>query len=154
DPAQKTLLIGQPTGLIVQPEAVTLRGPLAMQQLVITGRYADGSVRDLTPFCGLTLESAGIASVGRDGFLLPHNNGSTTLVVEAGAQVVRVPVVVKDLDQPAPVSFRHQLIAALNVGGCNAGACHGTPSGKAGFRLSLRGFDPAADYVQLTRDVM
>src|SRR5207248_125620 len=46
------------------------------------------------------------------------------------------------------------LIAALNVGGCNSGACHGTPNGKNGFKLSLRGYDPAADYVQLTRDVM
>ena len=44
------------------------------------------------------------------------------------------------------------MIAALNVGGCNAGACHGTPSGKNGFKLSLRGFDPAADFLQLTRD--
>src|SRR5438046_2054508 len=34
----------------------------------------------------------------------------------------------------------------------NAGACHGTPSGKNGFRLPLRGDDPAADYLQLTRD--
>ena len=32
------------------------------------------------------------------------------------------------------------------------GACHGTPSGKNGFKLSLRGFDPPADYLQLTRD--
>src|SRR5207302_583692 len=31
--------------------------------------------------------------------------------------------------------------------------CHGTPSGKNGFKLSLRGYDPASDYVQLTRDV-
>src|SRR6202011_5416876 len=51
-------------------------------------------------------------------------------------------------------SFRHEVIAALNVGGCNAGACHGTPSGKGGFKLSLRGFDPDADYIQLTRDVL
>jgi hypothetical protein len=42
----------------------------------------------------------------------------------------------------------------MNVGGCNAGACHGTPSGKNGFKLSLRGFDPAADFTQLTRDVL
>ena len=40
----------------------------------------------------------------------------------------------------------------MNVGGCNMGACHGTPSGKNGFKLSLRGFDPAADYLQLSRD--
>src|SRR5439155_26072259 len=49
-------------------------------------------------------------------------------------------------------SFRHEFIAALNVGGCNAGACHGTPSGKGGFKLSLRGYDPPADYLTLTRE--
>ena len=59
-----------------------------------------------------------------------------------------------DLDKPHATSFRNEVIAALNVGGCNAGACHGTPSGKNGFKLSLRGFDPAADYLQLTRDVL
>ena len=29
------------------------------------------------------------------------------------------------------------------------GACHGSPSGKAGFRLSLRGFDPPLDVLTL-----
>jgi len=51
-----------------------------------------------------------------------------------------------------PISFNRQVVPALAVSGCNAGACHGTPSGKNGFKLSLRGFDPAADFVTLTRD--
>jgi Protein of unknown function (DUF1549)/Protein of unknown function (DUF1553) len=40
------------------------------------------------------------------------------------------------------------------VGGCNQGACHGSPSGKNGFRLSLRGSDPSIDFQYLTRDVL
>jgi len=59
---------------------------------------------------------------------------------------------VDGMDKPAPVSFRREVVAAMNVGGCNAGACHGTPSGKNGFKLSLRGFDPAADFLMLTRE--
>src|SRR5207244_2596649 len=81
-------------------------------------------------------------------------DGPGVLTVKAGKQMLRVPVMVKDLDKPQPVSFRNDLIATLNVGGCNSGACHGTPSGKNGFKLSLRGYDPAADYLQLTRDVL
>jgi hypothetical protein len=50
---------------------------------------------------------------------------------------------------PSPVSFKYQTLAALNKAGCNAGACHGSPSGKAGFRLSLRGFDPPLDILTL-----
>ena len=33
----------------------------------------------------------------------------------------------------------------LAKAGCNMGACHGNLNGKGGFRLSLRGDDPAAE---------
>src|SRR5207253_3308716 len=53
---------------------------------------------------------------------------------------------------PWRVSFRHDVVPALTRAGCNAGACHGTPSGKNGFRLSLRGYDPPLDMRFLTHD--
>src|SRR5206468_3941059 len=129
-------------------------GPRARQQLTVTGRYADGSVRDLTAFCELSCEAPDLVAIERGGYLAPRKNGSAALQVKAGNKVVKVPLAVKDLDRPHPVSFRNEVIASLNVGGCNAGACHGTPSGKGGFKLSLRGYDPAADYEQLTRDIL
>jgi hypothetical protein len=54
-------------------------------------------------------------------------------------------------DEPRPVDFRTDVIAALSRAGCNQGACHGSPNGKNGFRLSLRGFDPDVDFHTLTR---
>jgi hypothetical protein len=56
-------------------------------------------------------------------------------------------------DGPRPVDYATQIIPALTRAGCNSGACHGTPSGKGGFRLSLRGYLPDQDYESLTRDV-
>jgi hypothetical protein len=153
DPAQRAAVVGQPAVLVVQPDNITLAGPRSRAQAVVTGRYADATVRDLTPFAELSVEPADLASI-EDGLLTPKKNGAGHLVVKAGGQTARVPLTVSALDQPQPVSFRRELIATLNVGGCNAGACHGTPSGKNGFKLSLRGFDPAADYLQLTRDVL
>jgi hypothetical protein len=50
-----------------------------------------------------------------------------------------------------PVDFRTDVIAALSHAGCNSGACHGSPQGKNGFRLSLRGYDPDVDLASLTR---
>src|SRR5438874_11526754 len=50
------------------------------------------------------------------------------------------------------VTFRNDVMAVLSKAGCNAGACHGNKSGKAGFKLSLRGQDPDVDYLTLTRD--
>jgi hypothetical protein len=54
---------------------------------------------------------------------------------------------------PAPAaSFRRDVVPVLTRAGCNSGACHGTPTGKNGFRLSLRGYDPAADFHSLRRE--
>ncbi len=53
--------------------------------------------------------------------------------------------------QERPVDFRTDVIAALSRAGCNQGACHGSPQGKNGFRLSLRGFDPDVDIHTLAR---
>jgi hypothetical protein len=153
EPAQRAALVGEPAALAVQPAAITLAGPRSAQQVIVTGRYADNALRDLTLVSTFALENAAIAAVDATGNITPRGNGTTALIVTAGKQSVKVPLTVKDQDKPQPVSFKNELIAALNVGGCNAGACHGTPSGKNGFRLSLRGFDPPADYVQLTHDV-
>ena len=40
----------------------------------------------------------------------------------------------------------------LSKAGCNGGGCHGAIAGKAGFRLSLFGYDPKSDYLTITRD--
>src|SRR5205823_10604921 len=58
----KAAIIGQPTALIVQPQNITLVGPRAMQQVIVSGKYADGSLRDLTPFCTVTAEAADLLS--------------------------------------------------------------------------------------------
>src|SRR5205085_11580350 len=50
--------------------------------------------------------------------------------------------------------FRNEVMAVLSRGGCNAGACHGNQNGKNGFKLSLRGEDPAFDFNVLTRDTL
>ncbi|MEE3052265.1 MAG: DUF1549 and DUF1553 domain-containing protein [Planctomycetota bacterium] len=50
-----------------------------------------------------------------------------------------------------PVDFSNDVMAVLSKAGCNQGTCHGNRSGKGGFKLSLRGQDPAFDYVALTR---
>jgi hypothetical protein len=154
EPPKRAATVGRPVALLVQPETITLTGPRARQQVIVTGRYPDGSLRDLTALCELTWDAKGLIDVEEGGYLVPRKNGVATLAVQAGGLVAHVPAAVKDFDRPQPVSFRNELVAALNVGGCNAGACHGTPSGKNGFKLSLRGFDPAADYLQLTRDVL
>lgn len=49
------------------------------------------------------------------------------------------------------VSFGRDIQPILTKQGCNQGACHGAQLGKGGFKLSLRGFDDAADYAELVK---
>lgn len=50
-------------------------------------------------------------------------------------------------EQPATVpNFRNHVLPVLSKSGCNSGACHGALAGKGGFKLSLRAYDPIADY--------
>jgi hypothetical protein len=53
---------------------------------------------------------------------------------------------------PGPVSFELDVMPILSKAGCNSGGCHGALAGKGGFRLSLFGYDPAADHLAITRD--
>ncbi|HEX4150034.1 MAG TPA: hypothetical protein VHY20_13640, partial [Pirellulales bacterium] len=52
--------------------------------------------------------------------------------------------------QAGSVSFGREVMAVLSKAGCNQGTCHGNQQGKNGFKLSLRGEDPAADYLAIT----
>src|ERR1700722_18040437 len=51
------------------------------------------------------------------------------------------------------VDFERHIMGLFGRMGCNSGSCHGSFQGKGGLRLSLFGYDPAKDYVTLTRDL-
>ena len=119
---------------------------------MVTGRFADGSERDLAGLAEIRADAPGVVAVDPGGYVRPAADGRATLAVRFGGREALVPVTVAGLDRPNRISFRREIVATFNVTGCNAGACHGTPSGKNGFKLSLWGFDPAADFLQLTRD--
>ena len=49
-------------------------------------------------------------------------------------------------------SFRNDVLPILSKAGCNTGGCHGALAGKGGFRLSLFGYNPDADWLSITRE--
>lgn len=69
------------------------------------------------------------------------------------ACVLAVPLSVQADDSPVAWTFRNHVLPVLSKSGCNSGACHGALAGKGGFKLSLRGYDPAADYHAITKQV-
>ncbi len=49
-------------------------------------------------------------------------------------------------------SFRNDILPILSKAGCNSGGCHGALAGKGGFRLSLFGYNPEADWQTMTQE--
>jgi len=49
--------------------------------------------------------------------------------------------------------FPNDVLPQLTRLGCNSGTCHGSATGQKGFKLSLLGFDPSADYAAITREL-
>ncbi len=146
---------GENTGapaLSIEPHRVVLSGSGARQQLAVTLRRADGSLRDATRDCRLEVEPAGLATISSQGVVRPATAG--TGVIRATIEGLRVEVTIRieDVNRDRPASFRADVAPLLAKAGCNMGACHGNLSGKGGFRLSLRGEDPTFDHASLTRD--
>jgi hypothetical protein len=134
--------------LQVLPGEVRLHGPRAVQQLVLTANLDSPVVHDVTASAEYQSDNPAVAVVEK-GVVHAKGNGETMLHASAGGQKVSFKVVVAGFEKPSPVAFHTEVLAALTKSGCNMGACHGSPSGKGGFRLSLRGYDPPLDLVTL-----
>lgn len=134
----------------VLPAEIRLHSPRDSAKLLVSGATADGIAVDLTREAHIASSDPAVAEY-RDGALWPVGNGQCELVVEVGEHRNSVPVHVDGFDKPAPVSFRTETVAILTRHGCNGGACHGSPSGKGGFQLSLQAYDHAMDEAALVR---
>lgn len=140
--------------LDVAPVEVILEGRRDRQQLAVTGRDGEGSIRDLTARARFSVVPPGLAAVSPGGVVTPLTAGAGAVRVEAGGRVVEVSLRVDRPTEDRPFSYRRDVAALLSKAGCNAGACHGNLNGKGGFKLSLRGDDPGYDLASMTRDAL
>ncbi|MDA0282071.1 MAG: S-layer protein, partial [Planctomycetota bacterium] len=137
----------------VAPKRIELVGSRAQQQLLSTGHFSDRTEEfDLTREARYESRSPNIAVVTSDGLVLPRGFGTAEIVARFNGFEASTAVTVRDFGSADPIDFNTDVLAALSRAGCNSGACHGSPQGKNGFRLSLRGFDPALDHITLARE--
>jgi hypothetical protein len=137
--------------LQVTPAEIHLGGANRRQQLLITAGADSGRHFDVTHHARLEIEDHGVAKlVGTviDGV----RDGTTHLRIRVGAADLRVQVVVEGYDRYPPLQFISDVVPLFSKLGCNSGGCHGKSSGQNGFRLSVFGFDPQADYSALTKE--
>ena len=150
--AQDNALLGSPLKVAVEPADSSLIGKRATRQLLATASYPDGSIRDLTRVLTWSSLNPEIAIVTSKGQVIPKGEGVATIVANGGSIDAKTTVKVERFATPTLVSFRNDVIPSFSQSGCNTGACHGTPTGKGGFKLSLRGYMPDQDFLVLSHE--
>ena len=131
---------------------VQLNGLDAMRQLLVQGQTKQWQWVDLTHAATYRLESDEVASISDQGMLLSRADGATSVQISVAGRVLKVPVEVTGFSSYGPLNFENQIIPVFSKYGCNASGCHGKAEGQNGFKLSVFGFDPQADYQALTME--
>lgn len=132
------------------PNSITLDDVRSRQRVAVMATDRFGDEHDVTSQAQLEV-ATGEARIDNHQIVVPLHAGRSTLVARYGRLTAESPLTVGDLATTTPVSFTNEVMAVLGKAGCNAGPCHGHASGKGGFKLSLRGYDPSADHESLFR---
>jgi len=152
-PAEVKLLAAyKVTAIRLIPSELVFSSASDYRKVLVIGRTDKSNEIDLTRTAKLT-PVGDCVRFDEDGYLHPVKDGETRIAVSAGGLKAELPVTVRDLEKPRPVSFVRDVEPILNKVGCTAGTCHGAAKGKNGFKLSLRGYDPEFDYDRLIHDV-
>src|ERR1700733_12773199 len=142
------------TKIEIVPAAVSIAGRRSTQRLLGEGTVADCHNEDLTSHARIAISDTKIAVVDKDNFAVPQSDGMATISAIVEGHRASAPLSVKDFTGVSTWSFRNDVLPVMTKMGCNSGACHGAAAGKNGFKLTLRGYDPEADYYTLTHQAL
>ncbi len=140
-----------PTGIGILPAEFTLSGSEARQRLSVVAKQDDRIAAAILTGVELTSSDPQIVTI-QGGIAVAVADGSALITATVGDQTATAKVTVTGTADKHTWSFRNDVQSVFSRIGCNTGACHGALAGKGGFRLSLRGYDPDADYFCLTRE--
>jgi hypothetical protein len=135
----------------VAPGDFALAGRYASQRIVVTGKFADGAERDVTPLARFQSSNAKIAVISKNGVVTPVRDGEATIQISVAGKKQKLHVTVSGAGQTA-ASFANGIAPLLTTQSCNSAACHGGQRGQGGLKLSLFGGDPDSDFDALTRE--
>lgn len=137
--------------LKVLPSEIELCGRSAQQRILLVEVEGETTVADRSSSADWKSSNDSVARF-EGGKIIATGEGTAEIVATIDGQSVRTTVQVHNFLQPESWEFRRHILPVISKAGCNNGACHGALAGKGGFKLSLRGYDPAGDHYAITRE--
>jgi len=129
----------------VEPTTIKIGKPAEYAQLLVTARMSDGTRADITRMAKITAANEGVIDISTRGLVRPDKDGATSVKIAFLGKSAIVPVTVAGMNTSLKPDYVRDVMPIMSKLGCNAGTCHGAKDGKAGFKLSLRGYDPVYD---------
>ena len=139
--------------LSVLPASATLVSSKASQRFILEGAEG-GFSSDLSAKARWSSSNPQILRVDPSGVARPVADGVAQVVAMVDGRKATATVRVRAAAEPLSWSFANHVLPVLTKSGCNSGACHGAAAGKGGLKLTLRGYDPQADFDTLTRQAL
>ena len=140
------------SAIIADPPQISLEGPNARMTVLIDGQHADGTCIDLTHQAHWKLAGPPIVELQPGGVILAKNDGETVVEVNARGKSLRIPVSVRGSQSLREFHFETDIVPLFGRFGCSGAGCHGKAEGQNGFKLSVFGYDPQADYASLRKE--
>jgi WD40 repeat protein/mono/diheme cytochrome c family protein len=129
----------------VEPANVKIAKPSEYAQILITAKMSDGTRADVTRMAKITAAKGDVVLIDSRGMVRPDKDGATAINISFMGRTASVPANVSGLNLALKPDYVRDIMPVTSKLGCNQGTCHGAKEGKAGFKLSLRGYDPIYD---------
>ncbi len=134
-------------GIQFEPKGISLSNPGMQQSFLVTASDGKGNQADVTHLCRITSTDPKVVGVdSKSHRLSAESPGETTIEVRLDHLSQAVTVRVGERASEVAVRFAPDVVSILTTKGCNGSDCHGSPAGQNGFKLSLFGYDVAADH--------
>ena len=131
--------------LKAEPEVAFIRGLGSTHPLLFRAVDPQGSRRDVTAEVSVTVDAPDVVGEVAAGVFEARDFGFARIKARYGDLEADAAVVVQPRST-SRIDFATEVAPIFSQRGCNGTNCHGALNGQNGFKLSLFGYDPDADY--------
>ena len=131
--------------LIIEPNVAFIRGVGNSHTLLFTAVDSDGSRRDVSSEVSVTFDDSELVRETTPGVFEAQQLGFVKVSARYGDRQASAAIIIQP-KQNSRIDFATEVAPVFSQHGCNNTNCHGALNGQNGFKLSLFGYDPDADY--------
>ncbi len=135
----------------MEPKVAYIHGPGHRHALLVTAVYDDGSERDVSAEASLHTDVPDVVRAAGPAIYEAEREGIARLLAEFAGKRAESVIVVRP-KRSLRIDFALDVAPVFSKLGCNNTNCHGSIKGQKGFKLSLFGYEPDADYRAIVED--